>query len=372
MNTPDPTPTTASAPRTFPDFATPTVAPAATPPRVCRPLGGRRALSVWETGQRTASAQRGQRYVADTLSHPGRMLPAVAAYAIEALTRPGELVLDPMCGAGTTVVEAMYLGRPVVGIDVEPRWVSLARANIAHTLARGVRADAQVLIADSRGLPHVLAPEHAAGMRGRVSLVLTSPPYGPGTHGQVRAEPGEGVSKTDFRYSGRGQTARNLAYQPLHRLTAGLGQILAGCVPLLGPGGMIAITTRPWREYGELIDLPDLVTLAAVHAGLIPIQRCAALLGRLDEDQVIDRASFFQRTTVNKARDTGLAWHLICHEDVIVLRARSAGSAPGKAGRRPHPRRRTPRDESAFRGPGLPGMEGLPGAATTGERGTPA
>jgi SAM-dependent methyltransferase len=286
---------------------------------------------VWATGQRTAIAQRADRYVPDTTEHPGRMLPEVAAYAIAALTEPGQLVFDPMCGAGTTLVEAVHLGRAAVGIDVEPRWAGLARENVELTRRAGIGGHAHVITADSRTLPDALPPDYVEQMRGRVSLVLTSPPYGPSTHGQVRADTG-GVHKVDFRYSSPGRAARNLAYQPLHRLTAGLTRILAGCLPLLAPHGMVAITTRPWREHGELVDLPDLVTQAGTRAGYLPVQRCAALLGRLDPGQprIVDRASFFQRHTVNQARRAGLPWHLIAHEDVLVLRAAANSSSSRK------------------------------------------
>lgn len=35
-------------------------------------------------------------------------------------TSPGEMVLDPFCGGGVTVVEALKLGRKVIGVDVNP------------------------------------------------------------------------------------------------------------------------------------------------------------------------------------------------------------------------------------------------------------
>ena len=35
-------------------------------------------------------------------------------------TSPGEIVLDPFCGGGVTVVEALKLGRKVIGVDVNP------------------------------------------------------------------------------------------------------------------------------------------------------------------------------------------------------------------------------------------------------------
>lgn len=56
------------------------------------------------------------------------MLPEPAAHAIATYTRPGDLVLDPMCGIGATLVESLRLGRHALGIEYEPRWATLARA----------------------------------------------------------------------------------------------------------------------------------------------------------------------------------------------------------------------------------------------------
>jgi tRNA G10 N-methylase Trm11 len=81
-------------------------------------------ISVWASAQTDSRAQRRGRYVPGTTAHPARMLPALAATAIAGLTEPGDLVFDPMCGAGTTLIEAMHLGRAAVGVDIEPRWAS--------------------------------------------------------------------------------------------------------------------------------------------------------------------------------------------------------------------------------------------------------
>jgi modification methylase len=34
---------------------------------------------------------------------------------------PGDLVADPMCGIGATLVEAIHLGRDAIGVEYEPR-----------------------------------------------------------------------------------------------------------------------------------------------------------------------------------------------------------------------------------------------------------
>jgi DNA modification methylase len=46
--------------------------------------------------------------------------PQLPQVFIQQLTNPGDVVLDPMVGSGTTVVEAFLLGRKGIGIDIDP------------------------------------------------------------------------------------------------------------------------------------------------------------------------------------------------------------------------------------------------------------
>src|SRR6266487_5352149 len=273
-------------------------------------------LSVWATAQRDARAQRSGRYPPAALAHPGKMLPAIAATAITRYTAPGDLVADPMCGIGTTLVEAIHLGRDGIGVEFDDRWASIAAANIAHARRHGATGSAEVICGDARQLPALLPP----GMAGRAALVVTSPPYGPSVHGQVRAEQrhgGGGVEKYDNRYS---RDPANLAHHGLDGMLAGFTQILAGCRALLRPGGLAVVTARPWRSRGELVDLPAAVLAAGTNAGLIPAARCVALLAGLRGGQLIPRPSFFQLDNIRKARRRGQPWHLMVHEDVLIFR----------------------------------------------------
>lgn len=51
---------------------------------------------------------------------PARFIPDIPAAAIAQLTRPGDVVLDPFCGCGTTALEALRTGRGYIAGDVNP------------------------------------------------------------------------------------------------------------------------------------------------------------------------------------------------------------------------------------------------------------
>ena len=59
--------------------------------------------------------------------YPARFSPTFAGIAIEQLTAPGDVVLDPFMGGGTTVVEARSRGRLAIGTDTSSLALFLAR-----------------------------------------------------------------------------------------------------------------------------------------------------------------------------------------------------------------------------------------------------
>jgi DNA modification methylase len=59
-------------------------------------------------------------------SYAGRMHPSMARKAIETWSVPGGRVLDPFCGSGTVLVEALVLGRACYGVDASPLAVMIA------------------------------------------------------------------------------------------------------------------------------------------------------------------------------------------------------------------------------------------------------
>jgi hypothetical protein len=51
----------------------------------------------------------------------------VFEYLIKHYSNPGEIVLDPFCGGGVTVVESLRARRKVIGVDLNPMATFIAR-----------------------------------------------------------------------------------------------------------------------------------------------------------------------------------------------------------------------------------------------------
>jgi SAM-dependent methyltransferase len=142
------------------------------------------ALAVWP-----APTKRSHRYLA-AADGQHQVQPELAARAILAYTDPGELVVDPRCGVGTVLVEAIHSGRRAIGIEAERAAAALATANISHARAQGAPGRAAVLEGSpARVAPLLAKATHLLGRSqnprlrrhpaGSVQLLLTAAPTVP-------------------------------------------------------------------------------------------------------------------------------------------------------------------------------------------------
>lgn len=324
------------------------------------------------------------------------MLPALARRAIEAYSDPADLVLDPMCGIGTTLVEAIHLDRRAVGVELEERWARLARGNLAHAREEGAAGRAEVIRGDAGDLPRLLtkAPD----------LLLTSPPYGDAVLGDAgegggiahaRASEGRRVSardrtraRTACRADRYGEAAGNIAHLPYGRVDLVLSSPPYACEvgqldkrawgtgrrPLSHEGTQLQRQPRQPRARARTHlprcdgrDLPCLRrcpeagrlprarhegnALARGSAqpgrghdralrgrGLLYWQHVIALLATIRDGELVPRPSFWQRMQIKRALERGERTHLVCHEDVLVFRkprrGRRGAAASGMGARR--------------------------------------
>lgn len=72
--------------------------------------------------------------------YPARFSPQFAATAIACFSKPGDLILDPYMGGGTTVVEGVAAGRQVVGNDLNSLAAFVAKVKVTPLTVSEVRA----------------------------------------------------------------------------------------------------------------------------------------------------------------------------------------------------------------------------------------
>ena len=84
------------------------------------------ALDVAPAGERDDEPERA--HVHGFHPYPARMHPDTAKALVASFSDEGATVLDPFCGSGTVLVEAMIQGRRAIGTDLNPFAVRLAMA----------------------------------------------------------------------------------------------------------------------------------------------------------------------------------------------------------------------------------------------------
>jgi site-specific DNA-methyltransferase (adenine-specific) len=85
---------------------------------------GKRITDQWNDINRVGNT------AAERLGYPTQKPVALLKRILEASSNPGDVVLDPFCGCGTTVIAAQELGRKWIGIDITATATSLIEARL--------------------------------------------------------------------------------------------------------------------------------------------------------------------------------------------------------------------------------------------------
>lgn len=82
-------------------------------------------------------AGRVPKILPSSAQHPTEKSSKLAAIFISLHSQPGDVVLDPFCGSGSTGEAALSAGRNFIGIELDPHWASVAEKRIAAEMAQG-------------------------------------------------------------------------------------------------------------------------------------------------------------------------------------------------------------------------------------------
>jgi len=95
--------------------------------RFRKDLGKRERLVALLEGELNFHGQNSRYASHDLHSFAAKFPPQLPRVFIRGLTDPGNIVLDPMMGSGTTIVEAVLEGRQGIGLDIDPLALCLGR-----------------------------------------------------------------------------------------------------------------------------------------------------------------------------------------------------------------------------------------------------
>lgn len=87
---------------------------------------GRRVVGEYSRRFNIWNISRGR----NTTSHPAVFPDQLAKDHILSWSNPGDLVLDPMCGSGTTCKMAQITGRKYIGIDISQQYCNIAKQRL--------------------------------------------------------------------------------------------------------------------------------------------------------------------------------------------------------------------------------------------------
>jgi len=230
------------------------------------------------------------RWATHSGGYPGNWAPEVPRNLILRYTRPDDIVLDPMVGGGTTLIECMLTHRQGIGVDIEPTACDLAAQNLSLGYWPADWAPdwdpIHLYVGDARRLDRI--PDAS------VDLVALHPPYG-----------------NIIRYGGA-ESPHNLSRLRLDAFVAAMRDVAAEACRVLAPDRHCAVLIGDTRRHKHYVPLAARVLEQFLDAGFV-----------LREDVI--KLQHKMKSTREKWRGSKYDFYLIAHEHLYVFRKPAEG-----------------------------------------------
>ena len=191
----------------------------------------------------------------NVLRHPAKFPETLAAEFIAFFTKPGQVVLDPMAGTGSTLVAALRTGRHAFGVELNQVYAEIGRqlllkerdtlGNVAGNLSCGM------ITGDAALLPDIISKYHIPP----IDYVLTSPPYWDMLHarGAATQKTRRQSPQLDVVYSSDPADLGNIS--DYDEFISRLTRIYARMQPFLRPGAYLTIIVKNVKKGGKIYPL---------------------------------------------------------------------------------------------------------------------
>ncbi|MDX6269628.1 MAG: hypothetical protein QOD28_851 [Acidobacteriota bacterium] len=254
--------------------------------------------------------------------------PQIPRLFIEGLTLPGEVVLDPMMGSGTAILEAQLIGRQAVGFDLDPLAIkqSLVKTTWVspNALAQAVE---NVMLEARRWLSTVRDPETALNKKFKLKAVeFIQYWFLPETQLQLLAllraiellQPGSIRNFLEIAFSaiivtksGGVSMARDLAHSRPHLVTDKIPRDALKQFEARARKNILSLTTLPQKTIEPIIRQGDARQLEMEDSSV---------------DLVITSPPYANAIDYMRAHKFSLVWFGAGIEDLSTLRSRYIGA----------------------------------------------
>lgn len=134
-------------------------------------------------------------FTPESFAHPAKLDLGLLLWIVGKYTKPGDIILDPMAGSGSTMLATRY-GRNVVVVELEEKFVKMAEDNWSKLVflpkLKWGLGDCRILQGDARNLTDLL-----------VDHCIFSPPYA-----SEQIDNRKTLNKTILNHKGMGQAYR--------------------------------------------------------------------------------------------------------------------------------------------------------------------
>ncbi|MFH1371740.1 MAG: DNA methyltransferase [Planctomycetota bacterium] len=174
--------------------------------------------------------------------HPAPFSYQDVSRLIRFFTKRYQTVLDPFVGVGSTLKAAAIEGRRGIGIELNPKYVELAKKRLRTELTSDMYAcrEQEILLGDAADVIPTLPKKS-------INLVITSPPYWNILHKEdhkVKQERRQ--NGLDTKYSNHPKDLGNITSYPM--FLNSLVDILTKCRPVLVDDGYMCIIVGDFRN----------------------------------------------------------------------------------------------------------------------------
>lgn len=211
----------------------------------------------------------------------GNFAPQIPRNLILRYSKPGETILDPMCGSGTTLIECKLLGRNAIGVDINPLYVILTRDRLAFQYTQNNRTWQRTFMGDARNLNLI--------KNGEINLIVTHPPY-------LNIIPYSQVEGDLSKISDINEYLKEMA------------KVAEECNRVLKPNGYCCVQVGDTRKHGYYVPIAYKVMQIFLEAGF-----------KLKED-IIKHQWQCKSTSYWLEKSVKHNFLLIMHEHIFVFR----------------------------------------------------